>query len=166
MKEIDLQKLHEICGDRAAGLEMEMYEFLFLLDHNFDLKVFLEDPGIAAERKRELLQGLLDDRSSLFRQLLFLLIDEGMIRNFRSLADEFTALISGRTGTQSVKVMSAGALTGEEKEKIGKKLGRSRVRYEIDPSLIGGLSIKWESGQLMDASFAGCLNELKEKISA
>ncbi len=166
MKEIDLQRLYEICGERAAGLEQEIYEFLSLLDHNFDLKVFLEDPGITAERKKELLQGLLDDRSPLFLQLLFLLIEEGMIKQVRPLAAEFTAFISAKTGTQYIKVISASMLTGEEKERIKKKLGPSRVRYEVDPLLIGGLMIKWEGGQFMDASFAGNLKELKEKISA
>jgi F-type H+-transporting ATPase subunit delta len=166
VREISLHKLYDICGQRAAGLEQELYDFLSLLDSNFELKVFLEEVGVAAESKKKLLQELLPGRSDLLLSFISLLIDQELMKKIRSLLAEFTAIISARTGTRLVKISSASQLTPEEKELIGGKLKAARIRFETDPALIGGLRIKWEGGVLINASYSGYLNELKEKISA
>ena len=65
------------------------------------------------------------------------------------------------------EVSSAVELTEDQKERIRKKLLDTtdylsmRVRYEVDPSLIGGVRVEIE-GSVIDGSIKNKLDQIKE----
>lgn len=163
MKEIDLEKLYDLAGSRAVALEEELYHFSRMLFHDFELKLFFENGAIPPANKKLLLPELFPRASSLFIDLVDLLIDEELFRRLGWLEREYSKLISRKTGTKLVEITSGREMSEDEKKMIGRSL-EGRLRFEDDPKIIGGIKIKWEDGRYLDASLAGILDKLKEEI--
>ncbi len=163
MKEIDVAKLFDLAGSGAVALEGEIYRFSRMVRHDFDLKLFFESGAVPAQNKKSLLRDLLPRSSALFFDLVGLLIDEDLFRSLGWLEKEYSRMVSRRTGTSLVEVTSGRELTAEEAGRIERELA-GRLRFEVDPAIIGGIKIKWEDGRSLDASLAGALEKLKEEI--
>jgi ATP synthase F1 delta subunit len=166
MSEIDFDKLFALAGQQTTQLERELQTFIEVLDDNFDLKIFLEDITVPAANRKQLLNELCAGYSSLFLDLLGLLIERDLILNLREFLNQYSRQLSKKTGTRFVEVTTADNVDKDEIKKIKNKIGAERIRFRVDPSLIGGIRIKWEGGNLVEATISRYLRELKENISA
>jgi len=167
MKEVNLNKLLDIAGEQAGGLEMEMLSFSDLLSRNFELRTFLEDNSIPGANKEKLFAALLPHVSDLFRQLFNLLVEQSLMPRFAALTSSFSGLVSRKTATQLLEVTSARELAASERARIQSFIkDRVRFYFKSDPTLLGGVRLHWEDGRFLDLSFSCSLEQLKEKIIA
>lgn len=165
MKAIDLDKLYRIAGKKVFELENELHAFSGLLLKNFDLKYFFGDVSVPPENKKKLFSRLFPKASKLFKNLVNLLIKEGLTRKMTSLSDGFTRMVSQRKNVDFVDVISALPLTKDELSNIKSSIGENvRMRAFVDPSIIGGARIKWSDGRFLDVSVSGFLKQLKEEM--
>jgi F-type H+-transporting ATPase subunit b len=79
-------------------------------------------------------------------------------------------LESSRLGGSSAEVTSALPLTNEEKETVKKdvlsKIGsQATVTFRVDPTILGGIVIR-AGGKMLDASVAGQLESMRQKLSS
>lgn len=100
---------------------------------------------------------------------LKLLCERGRIGCFLESVEEYMALLAASEHIADVKVISAVALTEEEKQKLTEKLEqtekvRIRAEYEVDPSLLGGLIVEID-GRIMDGSLRHRLYKIKEVMN-
>ena len=165
MKEIDLEKLFEIAGNRALALEAELNVFAKLLLKNFELRVFFENITNSKKDKLKLIAKVMPGSSGLFTGLIELLIDENLEKRFIKLYEGFVKIVSRKTGVVFADVATAYPLTDSDRKKIETWLaGKVKIREEIDPSLIGGIRIKASDGRYFDGSLSGALKNLKERM--
>jgi ATP synthase F1 delta subunit len=165
MKEIDVERLHELAGDKASELESELHNFVRLLRREFELKAFFEEPTVPPAGKMKLLDDIYPRASGFFRDLVEFLIKEDLVKRIGNLSEAYSKLISRRTGTSFADVVSAHPLSEEELGKIREYVGKGfRLHLEVNPKLIGGYRIICEDGMYVDISLAGFLSELKEAI--
>lgn len=165
MKEIDLEKLFEIAGDKAQALEKELHEFYQLLYKNFDLRVFFEDQSFTKKSKKKLFIEIFPGTSSLLKELIFLLVDNDLEKEVMKVAGKFSKLVAQKEKITFVDVTSAFPLADADLKKINAFVGQKvRARIEIDPSLIAGIKILCSDGRFFDGSLKGRLSKLKGEI--
>ena len=64
----------------------------------------------------------------------------------------------------SVEVVSAMPLTAAEQKQITSELGADEAEFAVDPSILGGLIVRW-SGGMVDGSVRSQLNELARSLN-
>lgn len=165
MEQIDVKQLFLAAAGQEIALEEALYAFSGVLTGNFELRFFFENPLLPPENKKKLVAGMFPDALPLFKDLINLLIDEGMEKQVVGMAEAFARMVSEKLNIIFVNVRSAYPLSEEEKKSIEKLVGSKMcVRVEIDPSLIGGFSFHTEDGRFFDASLQGSLDKLKKEI--
>lgn len=166
MKEIDVRRLFETALDEAAELEEGLHYFSELLKDNYDLAVFFEDQAVAKKDKKKMFAELFPGALPLLRQVIGLLIDEGLEKSLVKLSEELTKLVSERLGLTFADVRTAYQLTAEERTRIEKFAGpNARLRVKVDPALIGGIRVMTSDGRLLDGSLQGTIDRLKEDVN-
>ncbi len=99
-----------------------------------------------------------------------LLARRGRFESLPAVAAEFTRLLNRRNGVVEAVVTSAAPLTAAETDAISARVTAMtgsgvNLRTEIDPTLIGGLTLK-VGDQLLDASVRGRLERLRNQLVA
>ena len=142
-----------------------------LFRSNLDLRRVWESPAIAAEQKRKLLDAIVERNAVLrpVRNFLAVLIDHGRIREVEAIARQFQAELNHRLGIVEAEVTSARPLEEAESRELLAEVARVTgkqvsAEYKIDPSLIGGATIRVES-TVYDGSVRGQLQKMKEQLS-
>jgi F-type H+-transporting ATPase subunit delta len=142
-----------------------------LFRSNLDLRRVWESPAIAAEQKRKLLDAIVERNAVLrpVRNFLAVLIDHGRIREVEAIARQFEAELNHRLGIVEAEVTSARPLEEAESRELLAEVARVTgkqvsAEYKIDPSLIGGATIRVES-TVYDGSVRGQLQKMKEQLS-
>jgi len=138
---------------------------------NLDLRRVWESPAIAAEQKRKLLDAIVERNAVLrpVRNFVAVLIDHGRIREVEAIARQFEAELNHRLGIVEAEVTSARPLEEAESRELLAEVARVTgkqvsAEYKIDPSLIGGATIRVES-TVYDGSVRGQLQKMKEQLS-
>jgi F-type H+-transporting ATPase subunit delta len=97
-----------------------------------------------------------------------LLARRGRFETLPAVAAEFTRLLNRRNRVVEAVVTSATPLSATETDAIGARIGAMTgsgvsLRTEVDPGLIGGLTVKI-GDQLLDASVRGRLERLRSQL--
>jgi len=165
MKQVNLNRLYDLAGNKALELEEGFYTLRKLLEKNFNLMVFLENSLIPKEQKKKLLKDLLKSPPKFLIELINLLIDEELEKEIIKLSHEFSELVSKKQKIKLVEVTTAFPLEDSEKKGIESLLKeKSLLRLQLDPSLLGGFKLKVAGGLSLDASLKGKLNKLREDL--
>jgi F-type H+-transporting ATPase subunit delta len=152
--------------DCAAGLDTVKSAFTSQPDYS----ELLASPSIPlSERLASLSAAFADEIPESVLSLLQLMCEKGRISCFYEAADEFTALLNARNGMSRAQIISAAALTEEQKKKLQQKLeqytkGRVETTYTTDPTLLGGLIVNLD-GKVLDGSLQGRLRDIKDVIN-
>ncbi len=150
----------------AAGLDLAA---TFARDPGV-LKV-VDNPSIPHAQRQAVTAELLEGRVPLgILNLARLLTQRGRFGTLPTVAAEFTRLLNRRNGVVEALVTSASALTDAETEAVSERVRAMTgsgviLRTTIDPSLIGGLTVR-VGDQLLDASVRGRLERLREDLVA
>jgi F-type H+-transporting ATPase subunit delta len=136
------------------------------------LRNILASPAVSATRKRAVIRRLADaiGASRVMRNFLLVLTDHRRAGALSEVIDAFDQLLDERLGYVRAEVQSASELTAEERERLAERLGaiagtKVRLRFAIDPELIGGVTAKIGS-TVYDGSVRGQLAHLRTRLSS
>jgi F-type H+-transporting ATPase subunit delta len=156
--------------DSAKSLE-QLRALNELLQTNPDLRRVWENPAIAADQKRRVLDSIAarERLSSPVRNFVAVLIDNRRIHFFDAIVSQVQHELDARMGFAEAQVTSFRDLSESEKrmlesqvEKLtGKKV---RARYSRDAAILGGAIVRVGS-TIYDGSVLGQLDRIREQIS-
>lgn len=135
-----------------------------------ELRSAMLTPAIQTSRKRAAMAKLLDQlaTSHLIRNFLFVVIDRRRIGMLGVIRETFELLLDERMGFVRAEVTSAAALderrsTGLESELSHLTGKRMRLRFAVDPALLGGVVARIGS-TVYDGSLRGQLQQLRRQL--
>ena len=141
-----------------------------LMRENPEVLDFLAAPNIPKRERTGVLETALKDHVPEYvLSFVQILCEQGSIRSIEKCALEYEELLNAAQGLSTARVVSAIALTDEEKrqlqQKLSAKTGRKvRLECSVDESLLGGLVVTLD-GKVMDGSLKHRLNEVREVMN-
>jgi F-type H+-transporting ATPase subunit delta len=156
----------------AESVRKELAGFVAAFGESPDLRNFLANPAVAAEKKRGVIAALVKrlGASDTLRNLLFVVADNRRSNLLPEIQRAFEEEIYERLGMTQARVTSARELTAKEKKELagaleqltGKKI---EAEYGLDPELIGGAVVQIGS-TIYDGSVREQLNRLRARLAA
>jgi F-type H+-transporting ATPase subunit delta len=103
-------------------------------------------------------------------RLVNLLVNRGRVASLVRVSEEYNRQLNAHRGIVMATVTSATPLTADEVVDVRARVeamagSKVELRTEVDPALIGGLTIKVRD-QLLDASIRGRLERLSDQLHA
>lgn len=149
----------------------ELSEFDSFLSAHTKLQDTLKRPFLPASKKTEIAEQILERFTigNKAKRFLLLLVENGRLTLLPEILELLPMLWNEEHGIASFQVSSVIPLSPDQKKRLEEKLIRLERRpvsltYNIDPSLIGGLSIR-KGNIVYDASIQGDMERLKQKIA-
>jgi F-type H+-transporting ATPase subunit delta len=135
---------------------------------NEDFRAFLNHAGVAAEAKFKAIGEVLPGVHPLIRNLVDLLVANGLVDLVRDVRETYGILLDEHRGRQRVEVISAVPLEPQELEHItqfvsnlaGKEVVLST---QVDEAILGGVVIQI-GDQLLDGSTRSRLDALRSRL--
>ncbi len=153
------------------SLLRQIREFRDLLSKQKNLQDALTSPFLPASKKIEIAAQILAKTSleEKARRFLLLLVDNSRISLIKDIIDQSPEVWNDEHGIATFVVSSVVPLNESQKKRLEERLTRFEKKnvslsYKIEPSLIGGLSIR-KKNIVYDVSVQGELERLKQKIS-
>ncbi len=143
-------------------LEEELFSFSRLVSSNPELRQTLNSAKYSGEGKRNLINSLLGSKVTASTTRMISELVTGLRgRNIESTITFYSAATAARRNRVIALVRSAISLTENQKEKLVKtlteKIGQPvRLNVEVDPEVIGGISIRF-ADELIDATIVNRL---------
>jgi F-type H+-transporting ATPase subunit delta len=148
----------------------ELQSLAALVAESGELRRVWENPALAAEEKRRLLDAMAA-RSGIsrpVRNFMAVLIDHGRVPLLAQIARQFESEVVRRLNLAEAEIASARDLRDDEKRalesQIEKLTGKKvRARYRRDADLLGGVVIRMGS-TIYDGSVLGQLNRMRGEL--
>jgi len=148
----------------------EMQEFSRFLFKEKKLLEILSSAFLPTTKKNEIAAQVLEKTSlkEKSRRFILLLVENNRVLLLEEILKLLPLFWNEEHGISTFEVRSVVPLQKPQKQRLEKKLARLEHRpvsltYTIDPSLIGGLSIR-KGNVVYDASLLGDLERLRQKI--
>ena len=161
-----------VVGDKLdpARSQQELRTVEALLAESDPLRRVLENPSIAGDRKRAVLDAIAQ-RAGLSRQVrnfTAVIVDHRRLPLFSDILKQLEQELNERLGFADAEVSSARPLDDVEKKLLESQVARMtgkqvRARYEQDASLLGGAVVKVGS-TIYDGSVKGQLEKIREQL--
>jgi len=108
-------------------------------------------------------------RSIIIRNFLLVLSDHRRAHALSEMIEAFNVLVDERLGFLHAEVTSASELTAEQRDRLAAEIAhlaasQVRMRFTIDPDLIGGVTARVGS-KVYDGSVRGQLAILKQRLA-
>jgi len=176
----DLLEALEVLARRAAlgvaekdgtldEVEDQLFRFGRILDREPRLNALLTDHAAPADKRVELLRGLLGDRvSPVTATLLANTVRNPRGRSLDRAAEELSELAAARRDRYVAHVRAPVRLTAEQEHRLAESLTRlygrpMSLQIELDPDLLGGLVVR-VGGEIIDGSVAGKLAAARRRL--
>ena len=150
----------------------ELQSFDALLRSFSELQNALITPAVPGSRKKAVVARIADSLrlSRISRNFLFVLIDHRRIASLSDIIRTFEEVVDSRLGFAQAEVASAAEMSDTERRALTERLERLtgkriRMRYSLDPSLIGGAVARIGS-TVYDGSVRGQLAALERRLTA
>lgn len=142
---------------------------LTMLNESRDLRIMLESPVIAPEKKVAVFRALFKDAASpITIKFLELLVKSKREKYLQPIFQEFVSQYNEHKGVQKAIVTTAVGLDDNLRKKVN-ELIRTQTKSEvelvevIDKSLIGGFTLKFGDKQI-DSSIARSLKKMRRSL--
>jgi F-type H+-transporting ATPase subunit delta len=136
-----------------------------------DLRSVLASPAIPVARKRAIIKNIAEklELSRVVRNFVLVLSDHRRAAALAQMVEAFELLFDERLGFVRAEVKSAVELDPGQREELSGELGKLagskvRLRFSIEPDLIGGVAAKIGS-RVYDGSVRGQLLEMRKRLS-
>ena len=166
--DVVLSKHDALRPDDAVSQLREMED---VLAQSSDLRHVLNSPAVLASQKRAVIGKFAQELNlgSLTRNFLFVLIDHRRIEMLSQIREAVEAEFDQRLGFLRAEISSAMELDGPQADAIASGLKQMtgkqvRARFQVDPSLIGGVVARIGS-TVYDGSIRGQLENMRRKIA-
>lgn len=164
------EALLEISNDNISSINKEVKLIIDTLQNSSDLKEFFGNPMISSQAKKELIKKLfIDEISTTLLNFLMILADKGRLSLLDSILEKYLELSYKAAKIILAKVVASIALTSEQQEALITKLksmtksSEIELLTEVDPNLIGGLTIQIGS-QIIDTSLQGQIKQMASHL--
>jgi F-type H+-transporting ATPase subunit delta len=133
------------------------------------LRLALENPRLAPERKQELLHRALQDGvADEAINLIAVMVRRGRLELLPDVVQWFDELADRALGIRHVTVTTATPLTDDLRQRIKERLGAGaaqiQLREKVDPDILGGLVVQ-EGDIIRDYSVRARLESLRERLN-
>ncbi len=156
----------------AGRISSELESIGTVLGESAELRTVWDSPSVASEQKLGLLDAIAKKLSISreVRNFVAVLISNRRIHAYSEIAKNTIAQINERLGIADAEIISVRDLGAQERRRLedqvaevtGKQL---RVRYALDPKLIGGVVVKVGS-TIYDGSVRGQLQRMKGQLTS
>lgn len=137
-----------------------------------DLGIVLASPAVSMPRKRAVIRGIAGrlGLAPIIRNFLLVLSDHRRMPALTQVVDAFELALDERLGYVHAQVRSAFELNEHQRNHISQQLGKLaggkvRMRFEIEPDLIGGVTARIGS-TVYDGSVRGRLAAMRQRLAA
>jgi len=131
---------------KAEAGRQQLLQFASVLSEQPDARLFLENPTVSGERRRDLVNKIADTLTldASIRNFLGLLIDRNRLDLLDEIISTYEALLDDKLGIVRARITSALELDPRQRDEVAARLQEltgKKVRMEVfvDPALIGGL---------------------------
>ena len=156
--------------DQVADVAEQLQQHLSLLRSNADLQLLLNNPGIDAKVKAELLTAVLDrtQPSPLLRNFLLLLLEKERLNQFDVVCEHYERLANEELRRVVAQVTTAIELAAEQREAVTHKIADMThknviLEAHVDPGILGGLVVR-VNNVVLDGSLRGQLTQLRKEL--
>jgi F-type H+-transporting ATPase subunit delta len=157
-------------GTAESGLE-QLRKFSALLREQSAARALFENPTVAADRRKELLNKIGDalPLDAQIRNFLGLLIERNRLDIIDEVIEVYETLLDEKQGVVRARVTSAHALDPKQQSEVAAKLQsltgkKVRIEVSVDPSLIGGL-VAQVGSTIYDGSIRQQLETFKTSLT-
>ena len=157
-------------GIEAAAAIEQLKSFGAVVDGSHELRIVLASPAVSSARKRLVIRRLADTMNlhRVIKNFLLVLTDHRRAGALKEVIDAFDIVLDERLGYLRAEVSSASELAGPQKDQLAVELERLasskvRMKFSVDPSLIGGVTAKVGS-KVYDGSVRGQLAVLRQRL--
>nr|YP_009296860.1 ATP synthase CF1 delta subunit [Bangiopsis subsimplex]AOM66203.1 ATP synthase CF1 delta subunit [Bangiopsis subsimplex]ARO90436.1 ATP synthase CF1 subunit delta [Bangiopsis subsimplex] len=164
------EALLEISTNNISEVNHEVKLIADTLSNSTELKTFFANPIIPGKAKKELLNKLFSkDISKPVLNFLMILADRGRLSILNFIIEKYLELSYKTANVVLAKVVASISLTEEQQKKLITKLksmtqsSEVELITEIDPNLIGGLTIQIGS-QIIDTSLQGQIRQMSSHL--
>ena len=156
--------------DPALALN-QLRSFEEAVKNSPDLNLILASPAVSSARKRQVIRRVADalGLERIIRNFLLVLSDHRRAHALSEMIEAFNVLVDERLGFLHAEVTSASELTAEQRDRLAAEIAhlaasQVRMRFTIDPYLIGGVTARVGS-KVYDGSVRGQLAILKQRLA-
>ena len=142
-----------------------------VFEQSAELRIALLTPAIATSRKRAVIGKLLDElgASRIVRNFIFVVVDHRRIGHFSEIREAFELVLDERLGFARAEIVSAAPLDERRSATLESELSqltgrRMRVRFHVNPGLLGGATARIGS-TLYDGSLRGQLQQMRRQLT-
>jgi F-type H+-transporting ATPase subunit delta len=153
-----------------SAVSQELSNFALVLSKHQELRDILHSPFLPTIKKTKIAEEVLAKQALGLKATRFivLLVAHNRLELFPDIIESFPEVWNEQKGTYTFEVASVVPLTDDQRKKLGKKLELLekkpvRLKYRIDPELVGGLLVRREN-IVYDVSIKGNLTKLREEI--
>jgi F-type H+-transporting ATPase subunit delta len=158
-----------LAEDHLSEVEDELFRFARIIEGNDDLRMALSNPGQPAERRAQIVDDLLENRSlQMTRAIAAFIVGAGRGHDLPAIVARFVELAAQSREHEVAEVRSAVPLDDTQVQKIAAALGRAthkniEVRVVVDPTLLGGI-VATIGDTVIDGTVRHRLEQLKETL--
>ena len=161
----------ERAGIDSAGAVQQLRAFSDAVQSTPALRIILASPSVASARKRLVIRRIAEalGLERIIINFLLVLSDRRRIASLADVIESFDILLDERLGLVRAEVASALELTPEQRDQLTSELAevaasRVRMRFVVDPHLIGGVTARLRS-KVYDGSVRGQLEKLQRRLA-
>ena len=159
-------------GDLAKA-EGDLQAFVSLVEGHKELQTVLAHPAIAALKKRELVETILNaipDLSNEVRRLLLMLAERDRLGSVGDVAAAFNERLMAHRKVMDAQIVTASAMPDDQRAALAKALSSAvgadvRLKESVDPSIVGGIVARVGS-VVYDASLTRQLEKMRQQLLA
>ena len=157
---------------RPQGAVAQLRAFDSVLQASQELREVLHTPAVPPSRKKAVVGRIaaLLNLAAITRNFLFVLVDHRRMPSLPEIIQTFELTVDERLGFARAEVAGAGELSETQRAALTAVLERLtgkriRMRFAIDPSLVGGVVARIGS-TVYDGSVRGQLQSLERRLGA
>jgi len=167
--------LADVVVSPGSGIEApvaveQLLAFGAMVDSSYELRLVLASPAVSSARKRLVIRRLADTMNlhRIIKNFLLVLTDHRRADALNQVIDAFDIVLDERLGYLRAEVTSATELAAPQQDQLATELAqlassKVRMRFSVDPSLIGGVTAKVGS-KVYDGSVRGQLAVLRQRL--
>ncbi|MBP5198333.1 MAG: ATP synthase F1 subunit delta [Lachnospiraceae bacterium] len=166
------EALYEAAGEQGKLTEImdEIKAYKEIMDKNPDFDKLMSHPGVPKMDKLEVMKNVFNGRvDNILAGFLETVIDKERYRDLDSIFEYYIAKVKESEGIGIAYVASAVEMNDSQKANVMKKLLETtkyksfEMHYEVDPALIGGMTIK-VGDRVVDSSVRNKLDALTKEL--